>query len=832
MPPRFDHDQLTLHLSVADLLERELGRRIGFSQRSGYERMWLGQAIHSRYQERRMREDPSYQREVTLTLELDHAGYAVSLRGRLDGLCRDPDGVLRVEEIKSVRAGNPLPPALADLYQRQARIYAWMTSELRGEPVRAELVLIAIGAEDDAIELLPLEVDAVALAATVRRRLEVLVKEDQGRHEAVARRRLLAANIEFPYHQPRAGQREIVDAVQLALEQREHCLVEATTGLGKTVACLFPVMRFALEHDKRVFVLTAKTLQQTMANQVLDLLNRDRAFQSLQLRAKAKMCANDEVICHEDYCRFAKDYFPKLARSQLVPRLLERHPSLLPDEVFAAARDSEVCPFEVSLELGTQVQAVVCDYNYAFDPYVQLHDFGPDNDLSDTVLVVDEIHNLIDRGRGYYSPRLEAQTAHQTAQALGALPTSGALVGSLRQLCSRLADLIEATVFDALPQPSANAIVEAEIPEEALWELRPELDRAFIDYLEHRRETKSFRAEDPFAGLYFGFLRFLNTLQLANKTTDGSFSACLELEGGQASFRLLCKDASRYLGDLINRTHSTIGLSATLTPTEFYRDLLGFAADRTTSLSVHNPFPAANRRVVIDSTVRTTYRLRDRYYLPIAERLGEFAAAVPGNCLALFPSYQFLTEIAQRLPADLGRRVLVQRRADSESQRQEILDTLRSALFGDVLVLAVAGGVFAEGVDYPGDMLRAVAVVGPCLPALSLEQKLLEAYYQERFERGFEYAFVIPGMTRVVQAAGRLIRSPKDRGVIALFDHRFVSALYQRHMPADWRTDGEGQAEIGHPASVAAAFFRDPALGGGAPRIGGGPAPTTRGDQP
>jgi DNA excision repair protein ERCC-2 len=209
---------------------------------------------------------------------------------------------------------------------------------------------------------------------------------------------------------------------------------------------------------------------------------------------------------------------------------------------------------------------------------------------------------------------------------------------------------------------------------------------------------------------------------------------------------------------------------------------------------------------VIDTSIATTYRERPVYYPLIAERLGQFADSVPGNCLALFPSYAFLAEVASHLePA--SKRVLVQRRASGDREREEILEVLRSALLGDVLLLAVAGGVFAEGVDYPGDMLRAVAVVGPCLPGLTVEQQLLKRYYQERFDRGFEYAFVVPGMTRVVQAAGRLIRSDEDRGVIALLDRRFLEGIYRKHLPGDWVPE-EGAEALSHdPAKAAAAFF-------------------------
>ncbi len=809
MPPRFDERNLTLDLAVADLLDAQLRRNLGFANRGGYERLWLGQAIHSRYQERALAEDPAYRREVPVSLELEHRGWRVRIDGRIDGLRGSAEGVRVVEEIKSVRRGGQLSAAAREIYERQALIYAWMLHRGGEERVEAELVLIEIGTEE--VEREPLEIDFQALEALVKKRLNSLLYAFESGRAAAAERRAAAARLRFPYPELRRGQRRIMDGVAAALEARGHLLVEAPTGIGKTVAALLPALRHALEAEKRVFVLTAKTLQQEMATAVLETLNPDGAFHSLRLRAKAKMCANDEVLCHEEFCPYARDYYLKLHRSRVVQRLLGRAGTLLPDEIYAAARGEEVCPFEVSLELSSQVQFVVCDYNYAFDPYVSLSDFGQDGDLDDVILVIDEIHNLVGRGRGYYSPHLSARQAEEAAAALAAGGTP--LHYRTGALCHRLAALVSDSVRRGLEEAGGGArAAEAPQPEDDLWALRPDFDEAFVDYIEHQRETSTYRAEDPFVGLYFDFLRYLNVLLVA---TGEAFSHCVEVVEGDPRLQVLCKDPSRFLGAVINRAHSVVGLSATLSPPEFYRDLLGFDRERTSVLSLPSPFPEENRRLVIDDSVATTWRQREENYQPIADRLAALVEGVPGNCLALFPSYRFLDEVARRLRVR-GRRVIVQTRDSSDRARVETLEALRSPLAGDVLLLAVAGGVFAEGVDYPGQMLRAVAVVGPCLPAVTLEQALLKAYYQERFERGFEYAFVVPGMTRVVQAAGRLIRSADDTGVIALLDRRFLASPYREHLPEHWLPPEGPEALVGDPGEAARGFFSGHAPGSAA----------------
>ncbi len=699
-----------------------------------------------------------------------------------------------------MRRGGQLPGPVREIYERQALLYAWMLRRAGEESVQAELILIEIGSE--AVERQPLEIDFAEIEATVRKRLNALLRGFERERAAAAGRRAAAGRLIFPYPALRPGQSEIIEAVERALDQREHLLLQAPTGMGKTAAAFLPALRFALAQEKRIFVLTAKTLQQEMATRVLEILNREESFHSLQLRAKAKMCANEEVLCHEEFCPYARDYFLKLQQSGVVPDLLESSGTLLPDAVFAAARSAEVCPFEVSLELAGQAQVVVCDYNYAFDPYVALSDFASDADLDDVILIIDEIHNLVERGRGYYSPVLSSQQAVQAAEALRGRPEPACLVAA--RVCAELARLVQLWVAHGLEEAGEGArAAEAALPEDDLWALRPAFDEAFVDYIEFQRETSSYRAEDPFVGLYFDFLRFLNGLLASS---GDAFSHCVELEGGNAQLRILCKDPSRFLGEVINRCHAVVGLSATLSPPDFYRDLLGFDPERTAVLALPSPFPPENRKVVIDDSVSTLWREREANYDRIAARLGALAAQVPGNFLALFPSYQFLRAVEERLQAP-GRRILVQQRQDSDRRREETLEALRSPLAGDCLLLAVAGGVFAEGVDYPGEMLSGVAVIGPCLPAVTLEQELLKRYYQERFERGFEYAFVVPGMTRVVQAAGRLIRSAEDVGIIALLDRRFLIPPYRAHLPEEWLPPEGPEGLLGDPGAEAAAFF-------------------------
>lgn len=803
---RIDASSSRIEVSVADLIEA--GARgslaMGFANRGGYERMWIGQAIHARYQQQQIDRDPNYRSEVAVAATVVVRGWEVVVRGRIDGLRRGDDARWWVQEIKSVRRDRPPSEATLSMYRRQAAVYAWMLAHdpdaTGGEVsvdrgVDTELVLIETTSHEAEIE--PLELDLDEVDAWVRRRLQALVAQSQRAQAAREDRADAGRRLEFPHSELRPGQQAIIDAAARAVAQHEHLLIEAPTGLGKTVAALYPAVKAALEDDLHVYVLTAKNLQQELALAVTEMLNPEGTFTGLQIRAKARMCANDEIVCHEDYCRFARDYFGKLHSSGLVDDL-DDGSVVRPEAIFDAARQLEVCPFEVSLELAQRAHTVVGDYNYAFDPYVSLRQFGPEGSLEDSILIVDEIHNLVERARSYWSPDLSSAALRDAAAFVASRGTSGAAIA---HLVGGIADVIDEAVEDAFEDQRGQVReVEGELPVDTLQAMRPDFEDAFLDHLEAMRASKSLTADDPLREQYYAFQRFMDTL---TEFDDRTFTAVLRRDGADRRVQILCLDPSRFLKRIFDRARAVIGLSATLTPPEFYRDLLGLDPDRWVHERVESPFPAENRRVVIDAEVSTLWRDRPDNYGLIAERLGDFASAVPGNVLALFPSYQFLAEVAGRIEVT-GHRLAIQEQANTARDREALLDALRDG-DGQVLLLAVAGGVFAEGVDYPGDMLKAVAVVGPALPPVTLERELLKRYFEEHFERGFEYSFVLPGMTRVVQAAGRLIRSETDTGVIALFGHRFRRVPYLGYLPTEWF---DGEPDVGSPAEVAIEFFR------------------------
>jgi DNA excision repair protein ERCC-2 len=370
-------------------------------------------------------------------------------------------------------------------------------------------------------------------------------------------------------------------------------------------------------------------------------------------------------------------------------------------------------------------------------------------------------------------------------------------------LCKELLEILDGALAEAAPGATQETwSLEHAVPAERLLAARSSLDTAFTEYLEYRIETRSLEEDDPFQNLYFALLRFLDVL------SDGEerFAQLVGRAEGVGRLRLLCKDPGKRIGALLDRCHSVIGLSATLTPTEFHRDLLGLDRERSAALAIPSPFPPEHQCVVIDTSVTTRWRDRTRESPRIARRIAEFSDQVPGHCLALFPSHAFLAAVAAQLPVT-GKTLRCQSREADGREREAILRELRDPRAGPVLLLAVAGGVFAEGIDYPGESLRGVVVVGPCLPATDPERRLLESEYGERFDRGFDYAYAIPGMTRVVQAAGRLIRSERDTGVIALLGRRLLREPYRSLLPEAWLRGRPPEELVGNPVAVASEFF-------------------------
>jgi len=794
-----DAERRTIRAGVSDLLGEPEQRSIGLTG-TGLSRMWIGSELHRRIQHDLEATEPGFASEVPTQIELDFDGWTVEVSGRADGVVFSDSTVVRVDEIKTLHFAVDLHNLYAEerieRFRRQAALYAFMLSRPE-QPAVARLILVDIVSHEERDEEVPWSADSVH--AWLRQQVHRLIAREERRIARLEELREAAESLPFPHHEMRPSQEEIGHAVAGALEQGRHLLVRAPTGCGKTAAVLHPVVRAALARGQRVFFLTAKTLQQRIAVETAKAM-QDGLFRSLQLRAKSKMCANAEIVCHEEFCPYAKEYGLKLVRSELLKTLLEENEHQDPDHIFETARDHVVCPFEVSLDLLAEVDLVVCDYNYVFDPTIGLRALVHGNALRDSVLVIDEAHNLVDRSRDYFSPELKVSAINKARAFLAG--RSNPVFDELGQLVSDLRDEVRRRVGESLGDEGHNQ-GPADLDEDVISDLRIAFDGAMLSYFLYKREHEMWMADDPVLDVFFTLTRFHRVLSLGGD----EFVHIAERDGDGEGERLkiFCRDASRFVGEVLDESASAVAMSATLEPFDFYRDLLGFDAHRTDELYVPSPFPPENRLVMAIGDVDTTYRRRSAYYDRIAAWIARLSHP-RSNVLTLFPSYAFLDAVHDRLPA-VPHTVIAQRPGVNDAEQREVLAALRSG--EPHLLLAVLGGIFAEGVDYPGEMLSQVIVVSPGLPQFNLERELLKGYYQEFYEHGFGYAYLIPGLTRVVQAAGRLLRSEEDRGVIVVMGRRFLDPRYMRLLPEEW-TLGDPEALIfDDPEQAIREFFDD-----------------------
>jgi DNA excision repair protein ERCC-2 len=819
---RIDHEARTLVCSVGDLVYENTYRRIGVERGDGFRRMWIGQDIHTQRAELRAAEDPHYRAEVHVVHRVVLRDWNVTVTGRIDGLSIDSEAKrVTIEEVKSIHFDLELEAlSRSEKLHRhlyQLLLYAYFLSsqpDFAGFEFAPQLVLIDLVTSET--KVIDAEFDRESVASTLEASLESLIDGLESASALREAKKAFADTLQFPYDGMRPYQDDIVAAVAHAVREREALLVSAPTGIGKTIAALFPAVRESLRAGKKLFYLTSKTLQQDAAVSALRMLN-DGSFRVLRIRAKQKMCAHTEMICHEDFCPYAAKYSDKMARTGLKTQIVTEMSYFDPAVTFELSKSNEVCPFEVSLELIEEADVIVCDYNYIFDPYVGLKAYQQENDYGDCVLIVDEAHNLVDRGRGYYSPEIHEKSFDAIANHLRG---RNCWIDGWEELIELLRDHFQqlgiAAGFGAPegdaggPMLSFGELKAAAVPTQALcepdralfMEQRVEWERIVLDYIGWKIENKVAEEDDPVIDFYFKLVKFTNLL---SEESD-ELSPLIERTPDGLKLKIFCKDPSRFLGKIFDSAHATIALSATLEPFEFYRKTLGFPTDRTTELSLPSPFPRENRMIVVVPDVETTYKQRANHYDRIAETVADIAEAGDGNFLALFPSYAFLREVGERMPP-LRKKVMVQRNDMTDYERNAILDILREKPRDGNLILAVSGGMYAEGIDYQGDMLAGVMVVGPALPQVSFEQELLKRYYDEQYGAGFEYAYLIPGMTRVVQSAGRVIRSERDIGVIALLCKRFTQESYTRYFPSDWYEESPRELISRRAATDVREFF-------------------------
>ena len=737
-----------------------------------------GQDIHIRVQRTRAKADSLYQAEVPVSSLFERQGYRFRVDGRMDGLFRhDPP---KIEEIKScfdIRelarrlAGNPMDHP----YGLQLLTYGYL--HWREQGVLPALSFHLVSSRSGDSEDLSLVLDFPLYENWLDCRLDELALEAQLAEKRAARRRKIASRFSFPFPQPRPGQYELMQELEEGMAEGNPLLFQAPTGLGKTVGVLHPVLREALGRGHKTVYVTPKNSQHSVAEDALGRFRKaGMGVKSLSLTAKAKICFKSEPLCSPDYCEYARDYYAKV-QANGIPNILARKKKLKARIFRELGERYQVCPFELQLEGAREADVVICDYNYVFAPRSALgrvRDLGIDQEGNPN-LVVDEAHNLPARAMDTYSPALSSLTLEGMRKQLRELPArfrreAEDLLGGCLQAVASCRQ--EGRAAPARIDPPAERFLEQE------GRLRVFLSR----YLDSDVEL---RQGDPVLRLCFYWSEFAEALQYAADPDRQEFFTTYHPHPSGGTVKITCCDASAMLQDSYGEFGQVVGFSATLKPFEYYVRLCGLEAEKVRTAEFASPFPPERRKLLIIPQVSTRYSQRGRNYARIAEAVARIAALRRGNYFVFFPSFDFLERVADLFRPPEGFAVFRQERGMKSAEVEILLETLRDPDLATI-VFAVQGGSFSEGMDYAGEMVIGAFVVGPPLPSYDLEREQMRAYYQRRYGAGFDYAYVIPAMAKAVQAAGRVIRSETDRGLIVLMDSRFIEPGYSRSMPADW----------------------------------------------
>lgn len=714
---------------------------------------------HQRLQKNRPQ---GYEAEVVVSREIEREHFVLSIKGRIDGVLHR-DGSLLIEEIKTVDEfwnGEAHP-----LHWAQAKIYGALHASAADGKIETQLTY------------LPLDSNEVTVfreshsLADLQNFFTAVVEEYLGWIEDYCawcnRRDVSIEAISFPFDRYRAGQRSLAVAVYRTIARHGRLFVEAPTGIGKTISALFPSIK-ALPSGaaEKIFYVTAKTIGRTVAEKALaDLRGAGLRLRSITLTARDKICFNNGRPCDVKTCPFALGYYDRIK-----PALQDglKSDELTRSEVERLARKHQVCPFELSLDLSVWCDAVVCDYNYVFDPTVSLKRFFSDEERQYAILI-DEAHNLADRAREMFSAELSRPALADLKNAMEeSLPACARILG---RICGRMSALNGEAEF----VEKEGAFVSKALPAK----IGP-LVKNFVEEAEGwlaRNEPSGFR-EALLEG-YFQALAYLRVSEWFGERYATIY------EAGPGRLRLFCLDPAPPLKDILTVAGSAVFFSATLRPIDYFREVLGAeAADPYLALS--SPFRSENLCVLVQANVSTRLRARESSYEAVAASIGAVARARRGNYLVYFSSYEYLNQVFERFRAlfpemDVHR----QNPAMTETARSGFLDAFKEA--GALLGFAVLGGIFGEGIDLVGERLIGVVVVGVGLPQICVERDLIREYREERGGRGFDYAYTFPGMNRVLQAAGRLIRTESDRGVVLLIDDRFGRPLHRRLFPEWWR---------------------------------------------
>ena len=746
---------------------------------SGYGRSAAdGVEIHTRVQKQRAKLDPLYQAEVPVSSLFERGGFSFRIDGRMDGIFRhDPPKIEEIKTTFSLRelsqrlSGNPLDHP----YCLQLLTYGYF--HWRQHQILPNLSFHLVSSRNNDTDGIELALDIPPYERWLDLRLDELVIEAKQAEKRAARRRKVAASFIFPFENPRPGQIELMQTIDQFMEEKNPMLIQAPTGLGKTVGVLYPVLKEALSRGQRVVYVTPKNSQHSVAEDaVIRFQETGAKLKSLSITAKSKICFKNEPLCNPDYCEYALNYYGKV-HEQGILGLLAKKRKLKARTFRELGEHYQVCPFELQLDSLNEVDIVICDYNYVFAPHSAL------NRMTEIVvdqsgkpnLVIDEAHNLPSRAMDYYSPSLSAVLLERMRDEIQKV--NSRFRYETEELLDGCLQVVSACHNTDNSKPiRINPPVDQFLDQQAL--LTAFLSRYLNSAVEIQYQGVILR-------LCYYWAEFTETLEYIVDPDRQEFFTTYHPHPTGGTVKITCCDASAMLKDCYKEYEQVVGFSATLKPFDYYVRLSGLDLGKVRTAEFESPFPSDRRKLLIIPQISTRYSHRERNYAKVADAVQRITALRRGNYFVFLPSFEFLERITALFRPPEGFTVMRQERGMKAAGVEVIVESLRSQNL-PTIVFAVQGGSFSEGMDYAGETVIGAFVVGPPLPTYDLEREQMREYYQRTYGAGFDYAYTIPAMAKAVQAAGRVIRSETDTGLIVLMDSRFLETSYSQSMPADW----------------------------------------------
>lgn len=755
-------------------------RRGSIDAYSGFGRsQQMGIELHQRVQALRTKSHPNYRAEVSTSHDFVLDDYIFEISGRIDGIfdITESQTETKIEEIKSSFNIFELSKRIRESgidhpYCLQLLTYGyihWLQTQKK--PI---LTLHLISSRNFESMDMDIELDIVKYEAWMNRRLHELVAEVKLAEKRVKRRMQASENFQFPFTQPRAGQVELIQTIEDGMKDNQPMLLQAPTGLGKTVGVLYPTLQEALARGQKVIYLTPKNSQHAVAEEAIEKLQDNGAnIKGMTLTAKSKMCFKNEPLCNPDYCEFAKDHYTKVAENKILEKLAKK--KRLSSKTFKdIGEEFQVCPFELQLDAAQDMDTVICDYNYVFAPRSAFGRLASSGLISKGKpnLVIDEAHNLPSRAMDYYSPSLSVATLEKMRADLHLIPLS-----YRRQVDDMFDECID--VVKSCAPKNITTATKIHAPSDDFLVQDAELRTFLSGYL---NSEVDIQPGDPVMRLCFYWSEFTAALQYVSGDHPEFFTT---YHPSPACIKITCCDASNMLKDYYKEYAQVVGFSATLKPFSYYSQMSGLNVENLKTAEFVSPFPKSNRKLLIIPQISSKYSERVHNYPKIADAIHKIVKLKKGNYIAFFPSFDFMERVSALFEPPPGFQVLRQARYMKRDEIDETLELLKEP--GSAYVMfAVQGGVFSEGVDYAGEMIIGAFVVGPPLPNFDLERESMRGYYEEQYQAGFDFAYVYPAMAKAIQSAGRVIRSENDKGIIILMDNRFIQPSFAKSMPQDW----------------------------------------------